>query len=438
MRKKRSRWVIILVVIAAIIVYGFISIRAGQKKKAIGVEVDIDQVKVGEIITVVTGTGLVEAEDKVEVRAEISGLLASALIKEGDWVNRGELLFQFDDRQLRQVVASAEAGVEMTRAELENLAIKVREVSSGGLQIKQAEQSLAQARLALTDAEKNYARINGLYQDGAAAKEQLEAAASAVEDAGLRVKQAETMLDQAILSDKTDEGREKLLRLKLKDAQRSLAEAQEELAKTKVRATQSGRVLLCPVKEGMTVPAGTELCRIGRIDRLQVILPVDEIEITQVKIGQKATITHLGLPELKLTGAVEKIALQAVERGGQSVFQVEIGLSNQEDLLRPGMSVDTEILTNHLTGVLTLPLLAVLEEENEQGVAERYVFLAQDEKAVKTKITTGLSSDSAIEVTGGISEGEPFVAGDYDTILHIKDGSNIREKKESKEKESKS
>ena len=238
--------------------------------------------------------------------------------------------------------------------------------------------------------------ISELFKNGAASQEQLD--------------QAELTLSQE----------EKQVAQSTQLAGIKLSNARLDLDRTKVRATRNGIILFCPAKEGMAVTPGTELCQIGELSKLVVELPVDEIDITQIKLGQPATITQEGLTELKLKGTVIAIAPQAVKNQNENVFPVKIRIDNSSGMLRSGMSVDTEIVTNDLKDVLTVPLLAVLEEEHN-GKTEKYLFKVIDGKAVKTKITAGFSSDSELEVLGGIKEGDTYVPGDYETILHLKD-----------------
>ncbi|MCL6590109.1 MAG: efflux RND transporter periplasmic adaptor subunit [Firmicutes bacterium] len=381
MAKGLKRWLIICVVILAVAAYVAFMAQAGKKGAQAGVEVEMSQAKPGNLVTVVSGTGKVDAEDKAIIRAEITGLITKVYVKEGQWVNKGDLLVQFHDRMF--ITA-------LERARLES-------------------QAQEQARNHLENTRKNYIHVKQLFEDGAASREQLEAAALALEQEEKQVAQASKL------------------------AELNLSNAQEDLVRTKVRATRSGMILYCPVKEGMTAPQGTELCQIGDLRHLVVELPVDEIDITQIKIGQAATVTQEGLSELKLPGTVIEIAPQAVSVAGENVFPVKIRIDNSKGILRSGMSVDTEIITHDLRNVITVPLLAVLDEE-KNGQIEKYLFLVKEGKAVKTKIKAGFSNDSDLEVRSGLASGDIYISGDYETILHLKDKTNVREKKIKPEK----
>lgn len=375
MKKNMKRWLVIGGVAVAIIVYMFIQVQAGMKKNSAGVAVDLSKLTRTNLVTTVSGSGRVDAEDKAQLRAEITGLVTKVLVKEGQRVRKGDLLVQFDDRQYVNALQTALVD----------------------------EQALEQSRIHLANTRKTYQHTLELYKNGAASREQLD-------QAELALSQEEKQVAQS----------SQLVSIKLNNAR-------QDLERTKVRAPRNGIVLFCPVEEGMTVTPGTELCEIGELSKLVVELPVDEIDITQIKLGQPATITQEGLPDLKFTGKVIEIAPQAVQSQGENVFPVKIRIDNSSGLLRSGMSVDTEIVTNDLKNVLTVPLLAVLEEEHN-GKTEKYLFKVIDGKAIKTKIIAGFSSDSDLQVLGGIREGDTYVSGDYETILHLKDKTAVRQR----------
>ncbi|HEX7713484.1 MAG TPA: efflux RND transporter periplasmic adaptor subunit [Bacillota bacterium] len=375
MKKNMKRWLVIGGVVAVIIAYVFIQVQAGMKKSSAGVMVDLSKLQRTNLVTTVSGSGQVDAEDKAQLRAEINGLVTKVLVKEGQRVRKGDLLVQFDDRQYVNALQTALVD----------------------------EQALEQSKIHLASTRKTYQHTLELFKNGAASQEQLD--------------QAELTLSQE----------EKQVAQSTQLAGIKLSNARLDLDRTKVRATRNGIILFCPAKEGMAVTPGTELCQIGELSKLVVELPVDEIDITQIKLGQPATITQEGLTELKLKGTVIAIAPQAVKNQNENVFPVKIRIDNSSGMLRSGMSVDTEIVTNDLKDVLTVPLLAVLEEEHK-GKTEKYLFKVIDGKAVKTKITAGFSSDSELEVLGGIKEGDTYVSGDYETILHLKDKTAVRQR----------
>ena len=377
----------------AILIYVIIAVRSGQKHKNAGTVVEISNVSREELVTTVSGSGVADTQEKEEIRAEITGLISKIHVLEGDWVKKGDLLLTFNDRHFRRAVTSAEN------------ALKAAEFDS-------TLPSLEEARLVVDSCRKAHDRVALLYQQGAATKEDLE-------EAVLKLKQAEIRWEQT----------QKLVTIKREEAQLSLAAAQQELAGTRVTASRDGRVIYCPVKEGMSIVPGTFLCEIGNLETLTVEFGVDEIDISQINPEQVARITHDGLPGMEFTGSVEQVALKGITKGNECTFPVKIRIDNTMGKLRPGMTVDVEIETARVKETLTLPLLAVLEEEESIGAVGKYVFMVVDGTAVKTRVITGLSNESSIEIKEGLNEGDPYISGDYDTIIRLKDGTKVRPKK---------
>ena len=259
MKRKKPRWLIIILIILGIAVYAVLTIRSGQKHKKAGTIVEISKLAQGEMVTTVSGSGLADTVEKEEIRAEVSGLISKIYIKEGDWVKKGDLLLMFDDHQFVRASESAE----------------------NALKVEEFDPSLEEARLQLETSKRIHNRVALLYQQGAATKVDLE-------DAALKLEQAEVRW----------KGMQRLTAIKKEEAKLALAAAREELAKTRIKASRDGKVLYCPVKEGTSILPGTFLSEIGDIQKLSVEFPVDEIDISQIKPGQEVKITHDGLPGL--------------------------------------------------------------------------------------------------------------------------------------------
>ena len=146
---------------------------------------------------------------------------------------------------------------------------------------------------------------------------------------------------------------------------------------------------------------------------------VDEADIAQVSINQRADIFAAAYPDTPLAGTVESIATVARQAPGQQslTFLVKILLDEQDELrIRPGMSVRADIYTESTDNTLAVPVQAVLVDEDideeEEGEDEQtYIFVMEDGKAVRKNIKTGISSDSDQEILSGLSEGAIVITG---------------------------
>ncbi len=396
MKKINKRWLIIGGVL--IIIIGAVFIFGGGQKKEIGILVETSSAKPSSLVTTVSGIGKVTAANKAEIRAISNGLITQLHVEEGRMVKRGDLLISFDQQELQKAVENARSNLRLVQLE---------------------ELSLTQSKIKLESTRKTHETSQTLYQDGAISKEQLEQASLTYN----------TERQQLIQN-------EKMVKLKIADARRMLANAQQDLRANQIYAPRSGMILSCPVKAGMTVTPGMELCQIGELQQLVIELPVNELDITALKLGQSATITQEGMGDQKISGKVIAIAPQAENLNNENVFIVKVGLDNSAGILRSGMSVDVAIVTHQLSKVLAVSLLAVTETE-KNGKVEKYLYLIKENQAVKTKVTTGISNESEIEIKSGLKPGTTYISGDFETIQKLTDHAKIIDKnapKVSKEK----
>jgi len=146
------------------------------------------------------------------------------------------------------------------------------------------------------------------------------------------------------------------------------------------------------------------IASIATIDKLKVETYVSEEDISKVKKGQKADIFTDTYPDKIFTGVVKEIsaALHPVVRK----LKIEIELDNTEHLLKPGMYVKIELITNYYSNILTVPKTAVLND-NE-------LFIIENGYAKKVNVVCGVSDDNNIEIKSGVKEGQQvIIEGNY-------------------------
>ncbi|MGN6387276.1 MAG: efflux RND transporter periplasmic adaptor subunit, partial [Verrucomicrobiota bacterium] len=191
---------------------------------------------------------------------------------------------------------------------------------------------------------------------------------------------------------------------------------------------------------------------------------IGEIDVVLIKLGQKARLEVEAFQDKKFSGTVTEIAnaakgsassIQAQQSSSQqeaTKFEVKI-LIKEKEPFRPGMTVTAEIETRSRTNVLAVPIMAVTtrmdksqkdakktEEANGNGAvplkeakkedapkADEVVFLVNGDTVKKTKVKTGISDDSYMEVTEGLKEGDEIVSGGYAAVSRqLEDGKIIK------------
>ncbi|MCH8748731.1 efflux RND transporter periplasmic adaptor subunit, partial [Patescibacteria group bacterium] len=164
-----------------------------------------------------------------------------------------------------------------------------------------------------------------------------------------------------------------------------------------------GKIAEVNIKRGEAVSASTNIATLITDQRLAVIA-LNEVDIAQVEIGQKATISFDAVEDITVTGeAVEIDAIGTVSQGVVS-YDVTISFDVQDERIKPGMSLSADIITNAKQGVLLVPNAAV----KAQGSA-MYVEVLQNNQPYRQTVEIGLSNDTQTEIISGLTEGDEVI-----------------------------
>ncbi len=338
----------------------------------------------------VTASGEIVAKRYADIGASVMGRVVSLNVKEGDRVRTGQVLARLDPVRASSEVEAAQSGARAL-----------------GDDLKAAEARLVEARLT---AERNLS----LVEQGLLPKAQGDSAQAALDAAKAQLAAIRSRIDQA-------------------NAQ--LRGARDTLSKTSVVAPMDGIVTRLQVREGEMVvigiqnQPGTTLMRLVGDTGLNAELKVAEADALRLKVGQKARVTLDALQGREFAGVVSEIGASSLppvslQAASAREFRVVISLEETGGALRPGISCDAEILADEKTGVLALPLQAVVSRDMG-GREETGVYLVREGKAVFNKITLGLISGLDVEVTG-VVEGAEVVLGPLATLRTLKDGDELR------------
>lgn len=194
-------------------------------------------------------------------------------------------------------------------------------------------------------------------------------------------------------------------KIKVKQGHLDMDATMEEMQDRSVYAPISGTVLDINVTEGEEITENrTSLVTLADLSALEVIIPVDELDILKIKEGQKAVITADAITEKTFEARVVKISQEGQTSGGVSTFDVTLRLEEPGELMA-GMTVEAEIITASREGVLMLPVAAIQEQGNKKIVLVK----GQEGDASQgnlTEIETGLVSEDMVEVVEGLQEGD--------------------------------
>lgn len=352
-----------------------------------------ETVKVQDITTYYTFSGNIEAKSSQSVFSPGVFTVKTFHVKEGDMVNEGDLLLEFDDTTIRDSLEQARTNIEIAR-------INYEKASGTGKdqQLMQVENALVSARMAFNNASSNLERMTELYNNGVISKVELEQAQDAYDNALVSLDSAEKNLE---LTKKTIEQNIRTAREQLKQAEAAYKNLERQLDDTKIFAEISGEVDEIHVEEDDSLIMGTKIMEIVNYNDLQVIIKVDEYDLRAVTLG-KETDVFINALDKTVKGKVDEISRQAQVVNGVSYFPTTISLENDEDL-RVGMSVEVKILNHNVKDAVTVPMKALqFDSENKP-----FVYTRDSEGKVITKyVEVGINDGTVAEILSGVEPGE--------------------------------
>jgi len=201
----------------------------------------------------------------------------------------------------------------------------------------------------------------------------------------------------------------------------ALISAKQELTDHYIYTPLGGIVADVKIKKGDSVSAGTALVSIITQQKIAEIT-LNEVDAAKVKTGQKTTLTFDALPELSISGKVIEVDTVGQVSQGVVSYGVKIVFDNQDERIKPGMSVTADIITDAKQDVLVLPSSAIKSQgdyyyvelaEAIEGMSQQ--LLANVSGTILPTppkiqlVETGISNDLSTEIISGLKEGEIVV-----------------------------
>ncbi len=192
--------------------------------------------------------------------------------------------------------------------------------------------------------------------------------------------------------------------IQLKDAEYKLFLARQSLADYFIYAPFDGVVASLGVSISESVSQNTELAKIITRNKIAEIT-LNEIDISKVKIGQKAVIFVDAVSDLEITGEVVEIDTVSTTTQGVVTYDVKVSFDLDDERIKPGMSVSVDIITERKSGVLTVPNSAI----KSQGASSFVEIIDENGLIRRQEVRVGLSSETTTEILGGIESGTKVV-----------------------------
>ena len=292
----------------------------------------------------ITATGTIEVT-KTDITAKVGGYLVELKIKEGDPVQRGQMVVKIDRPDLQAQLLRDEAALARAKAQLRDL-----EQGARSQELQEAAANLAAASAQATRAKADFERYSRLFREGAIAAQQLDNSRSAHEVAAnsLLAAQSRYSLLQSGNREETIEAQ----RLEVARSEAVLAGSRSQLADTNVVSPLSGRVLSKNYEQGEYVNAGVSIATIGDMKDCWVKVFVSTAQMGQIRLGQAVKVKIDAYPDRAFRGEIREISQNAEYTPRQSitqreranmVFAVKVKIDNPDEIMKPGLPADVVI-----------------------------------------------------------------------------------------------
>jgi len=367
-------------------------------------------VKRGSIRSLVSTNGKVEPVQNFEAHAPIATTVKRLLVKEGDYVRKGQLLLELDDSDIRSQAARAQAQIKTAQANLaatKNSGTQEELITLGT--------QLSKARSARDLAQRNLDAYRRLQQQGAASPGEVRHA-----EETLQGSQADVSMLEQKQKDRYSPPEIARTVAEAAEAQAAYDGAVDALSKSRVRAPFDGTVFSLPVKQGAFVQTGDLVLQEADLSKILVRAFVDEPDIGRLQIGQRVEATWDAVPGRTWTGTVSNVPATVKPRGNRNVGETTCLIDNQDLRLLPNINLGVTIVAAEHTNVLTLQRDAMHIDDTQP-----YVFKMVDDHIKRQSIQFSLQNLTRVEITSGLSEVDR-VALPADELKPLFDGASVK------------
>jgi HlyD family secretion protein len=433
-RRARRKKQIIFGSIGLIVLWITVSIIWSKREKPISVTTERAIRKT--IMQTVSATGKVQPETEVKISPEVAGEIIDLPVEDGKIVLKGDLLVKIKPDSYKALLEQQEAAISAAKAT--NL----------------------QQKATMFKAEHDFKRAEDLFNKKLISEQEFNAAQAAYDVAKNTY---ESSLHE------------------IERAQAGSSQARDQLSKTTVYSPIDGTVTILNSKLGERIVAtgqfaGTEVMRVADLGHMEARVDVNENDVVNVKVGDKANVKIDAYGDRKFRGTVYQIANTGTTTGSGTQeevtnFQVKVRIDDHDVTLKPGLSCTADIETNMVKDVVAVPMQSVTirtgdtnlspeeiekkkqkidtrdkgdnsadyvnerqqkaTQKQEHEKLAKVVFLKKGSKAQMVKVTTGIADDTYMEIKSGVQPDDEVVSGSYSAISRkLKDGAKLTIDKE--------
>src|SRR5881227_3524241 len=330
-----SAGAVLLLIIALIV--------AGKREKPI--PVTTEKAVRRTILQTVSATGKVQPETEVRISPEVAGEIIELPVEDGMQIKKGDLLLKIKPDSYKALLEQQEAAISSAKAT--NL----------------------QQKATMLKTEHDFRRSKDLFEKKLISEQEYNAAEAAIDV-------AKNTFESSLHE--------------IERAQAASSQARDQLSKTTIYSPIDGTVTILTSKLGERVVAtsqfaGTEIMRVADLNHMEARVDVNENDVVNVKVGDKASIKIDAYSDRRFHGTVHQIANTGKTTGAGTQeevtnFEVKIGIDDHDVTLKPGLSCTADIETNTVKDVVAVPMQAVTIRTGDSNLSPEEI----EKKKMKT------------------------------------------------------
>ncbi len=405
----------------------------------------------GEIKKEIPYVGQIMPSESVTVISKISGKVKEVSVEIGEKVNKDDVLFSIDEKDLNDQLSQLDAQIKQAEYGVKNAETSLSTVTGGQYeaqllqqetaitsaekQVENAKIAIDNAKIALDNAQKQYDNVSVtfnnteiLYNAGSVSKNDYDKIELSYKQAQAGVDQANNTYTQALLGLETAESSLASARNAVNLTRGSIARENTTKAQIGVGSAQSSKDVLdiqrkvllsnledTSIKSPISGVVGSKSAKAGEystaqnpayvvvsnIDTVNVEVKVSELLINKINIGDNVRISVRSIDRDDVVGNVFAVSSVADQSGA---FPVKIRIDNADGVLKPGMFAEIGFVRDESAKSIVLPRNTVFD--SEEGP---YVFVNDNGVAKRSFVETGINNGKEIEIVTGLNEGDPVI-----------------------------
>lgn len=448
MRHKNK---IILISIIIILAFGGVifskGILAKEKKENTQttilnskIAVKVQPVKIVESTSNLKYMANLEPVEEGSITSKISARVQQILFENGRYVNKGEPLVILDSEELKNqlksiknqlvIVETQYNGAKNQLTAVENqYKVAENQYKAAENQYRAAESSLNKAEVNLTASQQNYDRVKVLLIQGAVAqadfdkvdialkvaKADCDAAKTNLDTLKTNIESAKVNMDSARVAIETTKINIGTAKANVDAVKINIDTINDSIADAVIKAPISGAMAEKNVMVGQMASPGGALAKVKDISSVYAVIQVEQDKVNDIKLGQKAVIELTSNPNITYEGIVKSINVAANSQA--RVFECKVLIENKDRTLYPGTFAMVEFISEQKHDAIIVPIQALSGSEGNYSV-----FVAQNGKVQKRRVSVGEISNDIAEILSGLDKGESIII----TNLNIlQDGDTI-------------